>query len=360
MDNQHTPAINQRYGSLQKVAPGVLGLPTLIVNVYFVGDAHNWVLVDAGIARFAGNIRKAAEQVFGPGAKPRAIVLTHGHFDHVGSLEALLKVWDVPVYAHKLEIPYLTGMSSYPPPDPTVGGGAMASMSRVFPTKPLHLGSRVRPFPLIGELPEMPGWEIIHTPGHAPGHVSLFRRRDGVLIAGDAFVTTNQESFWSVVSRKREIHRPPAYFTQDWTAAQRSVEHLANLEPSVVATGHGLPMRGEEMRTALHHLARNFRQEAVPAKGRYVAHPALFNEAGVDYVPPAAPDPLPKLLAGLAVLTLAGVAAYALINRNRKHNELKPMGTRTVYYDPEPPHYRTEEKSSSHIPRVRRITRPEY
>jgi hypothetical protein len=119
-------------------------------------------------------------------------------------------------------------------------------------------------------------------------------------------------------------------------------------------------MRGADMRAALHHLARNFRQEAVPAKGRYVAHPALFNEAGVDYVPPAAPDPLPKLLAGLAVLTLAGVAAYALINRNRKHNELKPMGTRTVYYDPEPPHYRTEEKSSSHIPRVRRITRPEY
>ena len=236
----------------------------------------------------------------------------------------------------------------------------MASLSRVFPTKPLHLGSRVRPFPLIGELPEMPGWEVIHTPGHAPGHVSFFRRHDGVLIAGDAFVTTNQESFWSVVSRKREIHRPPAYFTQDWPAAQRSVQHLANLEPSVVATGHGLPMRGEPMRAALHHLAQNFQQEAVPSKGRYVAHPALFNEAGVDYVPPAAPDPLPKILAGVGIAALAGVVTYALINRNRKHNELKPMGTRTVYYDPEPPHYRTEEKSSTHIPRVRRITRPEY
>lgn len=359
MDNKETLPINKRYGTLQRVAPGVLGLPTLIVNVYFVGDQSGWVLVDTGMPRFAGSIRKAAEQCFGAGTKPQAIVLTHGHFDHVGSLESLLKVWDVPVYAHKLELPYLTGLSHYPPPDPTVGGGAMSMMSKMFPTKPINLGSRVRPLPLVGELPEMPGWEIIHTPGHAPGHVSFFRKRDAVLIAGDAFVTTKQESFWSVVTRKKEINGPPAYFTQDWEAAQRSVEHLANLEPSVVATGHGLPMRGEKMRSDLRHLAQYFTLEAVPAQGRYVNHPAVFNEAGVDYIPPANSSPVPKILAGVGIAALAGAGLYALIKYNQKRNELKPMGTRTVYYDPEPPHYRTD-KPSSHIPRVRRITRPSY
>lgn len=354
MNHQNNHSINERYDSLQRVAPGVLGLPTWIVNVYFVGDRSGWVLVDAGLPRFAGNIRKAAEACFGTGTRPNAIVLTHGHFDHVGSLEALLKVWNVPVYAHILELPYLTGKSHYPPPDPTVGGGAMAAMSRVFPTKPISLGNRVRPYPIIGELPEMPGWEILHTPGHAPGHVSFFRKRDSVLIAGDAFVTTNQESFWSVATRKKEIHRPPAYFTQDWEAAQRSVEHLANLQPSVVATGHGLPMQGKEMLEALQDLALHFREDSVPAQGRYVNQPARFNETGVAYVPPAVSDPLPKVLAGVGIAALVGAAAYALWQRNRKN--VQEIGTNgmSAY------HQTGQSTHTKHIPRVRRITRPVY
>ena len=67
--------------------------------------------------------------LFGHGNRPAAILLTHGHFDHVGALKTLAEEWDVPVYAHTLELPYLTGRSSYPPPDPSVGGGAMAAMS---------------------------------------------------------------------------------------------------------------------------------------------------------------------------------------------------------------------------------------
>ncbi|MFC8689659.1 MBL fold metallo-hydrolase [Brevibacillus porteri] len=50
-------------------------------------------------------------------AKPKAIVLTHAHFDHIGSLEGLLRMWDVPVYAHQKELPFLTGKEDYPEPD---------------------------------------------------------------------------------------------------------------------------------------------------------------------------------------------------------------------------------------------------
>src|SRR4051812_34867064 len=81
------------------VAPGVAGLQTVLVNLYFVGTPGRWVLVDAGIPMNAGRIRCAAERRFGPGAKPEAIILTHGHFDHVGSLQALAERWDVPIYA---------------------------------------------------------------------------------------------------------------------------------------------------------------------------------------------------------------------------------------------------------------------
>src|SRR5688572_9417313 len=135
---------------------------------------------------------RAAESLFGPDAAPSAIVLTHGHFDHVGSLRELVRRWQVPIYAHELELPYLTGRSAYPPPDPTVGGGAMARLSPLYPRGPFDFGDRVRTLPADGAVPGAPGWTWIETPGHSPGHVSLFHVHDRLLVAGDAFVTTKQ------------------------------------------------------------------------------------------------------------------------------------------------------------------------
>src|SRR5882762_2686579 len=91
--------------AVEEVAPGVSRIAHRIVNSYIVSDAVEsaWVLIDAGLRTSARRIIKVAERRFGRGAKPAAIVLTHGHFDHVGSLRRLLERWDVPVYAHRLE-----------------------------------------------------------------------------------------------------------------------------------------------------------------------------------------------------------------------------------------------------------------
>ena len=113
------------------------------------GD-RGWVLVDAGLPGFAGTIARAAEARFG-GSRPAAIVLTHGHFDHVGALHDLADRWDTRIYAHHLELPYLTGKSAYPPPDPTVGGGAMAFSSPLFPPGPFDFTPRVRALPTDGD-----------------------------------------------------------------------------------------------------------------------------------------------------------------------------------------------------------------
>ncbi len=132
----------------------------------------------------------------------------------------------------------------------------------------------------------MPEWRWFHTPGHAPGHVAFFRERDRALIAGDAFVTTRQESALAVMNQVPEINGPPAYFTPDWNAARESVKHLASLNPEIVATGHGVPLRGERMRQELHELANNFDAVARPTRGRYVREPALTGINGVFSVPP--------------------------------------------------------------------------
>jgi glyoxylase-like metal-dependent hydrolase (beta-lactamase superfamily II) len=283
---------------------------TVFVNLFLYGrpgaPSGSWVLIDAGVPGSAPWILGAAEERFGPWAQPAAIILTHGHFDHVGALDALLQKWDVPVYAHRLELPYLTGQSSYPPPDPTVGGGAMAAMSRFYPRGPYNFAGRIRPLPVDGSVPAMPGWRWIHTPGHSPGHISLFRDSDRTLIAGDAFVTTKQESALAALTYRPEIHGPPTYFTPDWDAARRSVEELAALQPLRVATGHGPPMEGTAMLQALQRLAREFDRLAVPRRGRYVREPAVMNETGVVAVPPAVPDPLPRILLGVVLALLAG------------------------------------------------------
>jgi glyoxylase-like metal-dependent hydrolase (beta-lactamase superfamily II) len=244
---------------------------TLIANVVFVGEpgAADWILVDAGVHGYSDNISEAAKERF-RAAQPKAIVLTHGHFDHIGSLEGLLEQWDVPVYAHEKELPYLTGQADYPEPDPTVGGGLLSRISPLFPRKGIDIGGRAKKLPDDGSIPEMPGWRWLHTPGHTDGHVSLFRESDRVLIAGDAFTTIKEESVIANLTQKKDIHRPPAYFTTDWDAAWESVKRLQALKPRVAVTGHGTPMAGQELQQGLAELARDFDKLAIPKDGRYV------------------------------------------------------------------------------------------
>ena len=307
-----------RGGPETEVAHDVECLRTGIVNCFLVGEPgagdRGWVLVDAGMMGFTHTIvRKAAER-FGPHSRPAAIVMTHGHFDHIGGLPELAEAWDVPVYAHRLELPYLTGRSSYPPPDPTVGGGFMALSSPLYPRGPIDLGARARPLPEDGFVPGMPGWRWLFTPGHSPGHVSFFRDADQVLIAGDAFVTTKQESLLAVLEQRPEMHGPPMYYTQDWDAARASVQRLSELAPEVAATGHGPPMRGRVMREALQMLAENFEALAVPKDGRYVRAPAIADERGTVSVPPPVFNMTPVLI-GLGAALVLGVAVGAAVRR---------------------------------------------
>ena len=150
----------------------------------------------------------------------------------------------------------------------------IARLSPLFPTKPVNVSKRLQSLPMDGSVPGLPGWRWVYSPGHAPGHVSLWREEDRALIAGDAFVTTAQESVYAVATQEPEMHGPPRYLTIDWEAAGSSVRALAGLNPELVITGHGRAMQGPAMADALRVLARDFERIAVPVQGVYVEHPA--------------------------------------------------------------------------------------
>ena len=278
-----------REGGLHPITADLAYLRVAIVNVVFWGRPgagdREWVLIDAGLMGSRGAIKAAAEARFGRGSRPAAIVLTHGHFDHVGALEDLAREWDAPVWAHAFERPYLDGSASYPPAAPRVGGGGLARLSKLFPRNPVDVSERLKTLPEDGSVPPMPGWRWIHVPGHSVGQVALWRDSDRSLIAGDAFVTTAQESVYAVTLQVPEIHGPPKYFTVDWAAARRSVERLAALEPERAITGHGRPLKGPALRSGLYRLAAQFDGVAVPRRSPYRNAPAR-HEDGSAYAPP--------------------------------------------------------------------------
>jgi glyoxylase-like metal-dependent hydrolase (beta-lactamase superfamily II) len=172
-----------------------------------------------------------------------------------------------------------------------------------------------------GRIPEMPGWRWIATPGHSPGHVSLFRDDDRALLAGDAFETANMDSWTEAITKPVHLWRGGTPFTCDWERSFESVQILAELDPSLLAAGHGRPVSGARAGELLRELADDF---PIPEHGRYVKSPAEVDERGVVALPPRPADPV-KTGAAIAGVALAGFVAHKLLT----HGSESPFGVRT-------------------------------
>lgn len=284
-----------------QIAPRVHQLNLGFVNAYAIESGESWVLVDSGTKLNLAALQNLEAHF---GKAPVALLLTHGHFDHAGSALDLAEQWNIKIYASHLEKPFLVGQSIYPPADPTIGG-PLALVTRVIPQPIFNFTGRLELYPENGELPFLAGWQILDTPGHTPGHVSLWREADRVLIAGDALATADFDSYLGMATQKKQFARGGSPFTPDWEASKKSVGKLADLEPSIVAAGHGQPISGADVPTQMREFERIF---TAPDHGRYVSEAARFDENGVIYLPPAPRDDFGKNTAKLggaaAVLAL--------------------------------------------------------
>ena len=216
-DYKYIPMTSVKSRTGVEVADDVYYYTDQIVNICFIGQPNSseWILIDTGLPFSAKEIIEIANKRFGQDSRPSAIILTHGHFDHVGGVIDLVKAWEVPVYIHELELPYVTGEQAYPMPDATVEGGLLAKISPMYPNEPINLGGYVKALPGDQTVPGLPQWRWLHTPGHSPGHISLFRESDSLLLSADAFITVKQDSFYNVLLQIPEVNGPPRYLTTD-------------------------------------------------------------------------------------------------------------------------------------------------
>lgn len=230
-----------------EVTDGVRRIADGAVNYYLVEGDDGLIMIDTGWPRSWQRTVKVLEEVGHSPADLRAVLLTHGHPDHLGAAEEARKESDVPVMAYREEVARVKGESSDASPlkmvpslvpklyhgatisfvgEATVKGflfPAWVKEVESFDAGPLNLGETI---------------EVIPTPGHTSGHVSFNLKGRGVLVAGDAIVTRDP------ITGAEGPRLPDDAVNQNPSQARESLEAIGSQQADILVCGHGEPWRG--------------------------------------------------------------------------------------------------------------------
>lgn len=197
-------------------------------NVYLITDSR-FCLVDAGFPIDLPPLRAALRRLGADISDLEAVVATHYHGDHVGTVARLQRDWGIKAAIHSEDALFASGELPY-------------ERFKYQPTRLLFYYSlyplfRYRCFQadlLLEEgsvLPLLGGLRVLHTPGHSRGSICLFSEREGILFTGDL-----------VRNERGRLEGPPPRFTPDPQRAAASLLRLATLDFEMLLPGHGEPV----------------------------------------------------------------------------------------------------------------------
>lgn len=227
---------------VRDVVPGVHLVTHGHTNCYVVEADDGITLVDAAYPKTWAAVRRCLAEVDRSASEIRGLVLTHGHFDHVGFASQLqrsygVKVWASAADAHLLRHPYryrparprLVYPLTHPRSWPVLGSMVQAGALRVPGVVADHLiGART-----VLDLPGHP--EMVPAPGHTDGEVVLHLPDHGAVLTGDALVTLDP---YTGRRGPRVVARAA---TNDARVALDSLDAIAALDVAAVLPGHGEP-----------------------------------------------------------------------------------------------------------------------
>jgi glyoxylase-like metal-dependent hydrolase (beta-lactamase superfamily II) len=220
-----------------EIAPGIHRLGNGLINAYLVEDAGEVTIVDAGIAGYWGDLPGALAAIGRNLADIRALVLTHGHADHIGFAERLRRERRVPVSVHELDAALARG--EVPNPARGLGPWRLGALIGFLVYTARRGGLRNVPLGEVstfgdGATLDVPGSpRIIHVPGHTPGSAALHLPDRRALLVGDAIATRS-----ATTGATGPMIAP---FTADREQALASLARLDGLDAEVVLPGHGEP-----------------------------------------------------------------------------------------------------------------------
>jgi len=202
-------------------------IPNIIANPYLIIDPDGLTLIDAGLP---GNDKKILGYIVGLGRSPsdlKRIIITHSDIDHVGSLSAIKQASGARIYASAIESDAISKGHSSRQIKPKnffrkLLMGVAGRFMKVAPISADETLSEGQVLPVLG------GLRVVETPGHTPGHISLFSPSTGILFAGD-----------SIVSRKGGLVRSVPANTWNEAKANDSARKQATLGARIVCSGHG-------------------------------------------------------------------------------------------------------------------------
>lgn len=143
-----------------------MSLGPLGTNCYIVDDAYNAIVIDP-----SGEPEKVITYLHDEDLSPKAILLTHAHFDHIGGVDEVRKYFNIDVYIHHEEAKWLE--------DPKLNGSSLFMGHEITTRNAEHYFT-----PGIFQFGPI-SFEIIHTPGHSPGSVSFVFHEEGQVVSGD-------------------------------------------------------------------------------------------------------------------------------------------------------------------------------
>ena len=212
--------------------PPIIGVPT---NCWLWNGGDGLTLIDCGCPNHGEEIVKISRD-FG---EIKRVVITHAHPDHAGAAAAISRALNIPVYAHENEIEFLSGKK-------TIHDGQGSLICKCVMWLAHSVGFIVPKVDNISALTDnqqIEGLNILHTPGHTPGSISLFAPTAQTLFCGD-----NLDN----LSGKPALGQ--LWCTLDKNTRNASLGHYDKLDANRLLAGHGKPYESNGLRTELQRL----------------------------------------------------------------------------------------------------------